>query len=458
MKKNNKDSRKSGSKNNFTKQKGTDFNSSRDKSYPGKKKPFNASSEDKKSFGNSRGKKDDEKLVKNRFNSARGDKPFAAKKKSFKKFTPSEKNEKTFGSSSNYNRPRGSKSDFKKSDDSKGYSKSKRSDYGKNEEKSFNPKKKTFKQYRDSAKENKSFGADRYKKSDKPGAAKFGADKKRPAKKHIPFVDKNSISEPPIYNLKPTKPAKSKTTSKSKKEVVEGDDKIRLNKYISNAGVCSRRDADILIQNGQVTVNGKVVTELGYKVEKNDLVGFNGKVLKSEKHVYVLLNKPKDFLTTTEDPEDRKTVMALVKNACKERIYPVGRLDRHTTGLLLFTNDGELADKLTHPSNNIKKVYQADLDKPISREDFDKIVDGLQLEDGPVRVDSIAILTSDRTSIGLEIHEGRNRIVRRIFEHLGYEVVKLDRVMYAGLTKKDLPRGKWRYLSEKEVIRLKHFV
>jgi 23S rRNA pseudouridine2605 synthase len=201
-----------------------------------------------------------------------------------------------------------------------------------------------------------------------------------------------------------------------------------------------------------------VITELGYKVEKTDVVKYNGQTLRSERPIYVLLNKPKDFITTTEDPEERQTVMALVKTACKERIYPVGRLDRQTTGLLLLTNDGELAKKLTHPSHKILKVYQADLDKPITQEDFEKISSGLELEDGPVKVDSIAVVSPDKKSIGLEIHEGRNRIVRRMFEHLGYEVVKLDRVMYAGLTKKDLPRGKWRYLSEKEVIRLKYFI
>ena len=232
---------------------------------------------------------------------------------------------------------------------------------------------------------------------------------------------------------------------------------IRLNKFIANAGVCSRREADKLIEAGEIKVNGKVISELGYKVNKDDNILYQNKVLKREKMVYVLLNKPKDFITTTSDPENRKTVMQLVSEACDERIYPVGRLDRNTTGLIVLTNDGELAKKLSHPSYEVKKLYQVDIDKPISDEDFIKIQEGIILDDGPATVDEIAIVTPDRKSLGLEIHIGRNRIVRRIFEHLGYEVVRLDRVMYAGLTKLDLPRGKWRYLSDKEVIKLKHF-
>jgi len=303
---------------------------------------------------------------------------------------------------------------------------------------------------------------DSRRKSGKEEKASFKAfSKEKPTEENRRKVFKKlagkediKYSTPPIYNLTP--PKGSKKSEAPKKESAD-DGKIRLNKFISNSGVCSRRDADMLIQMGEVSVNGQVITELGYKVEKTDVVKYNGQTLRSERPVYVLLNKPKDFLTTTEDPEERQTVMALVKTACKERIYPVGRLDRQTTGLLLLTNDGELAKKLTHPSHKILKVYQADLDRPITKEDFEQIANGLELEDGPVKVDSIAVVSADKKSIGLEIHEGRNRIVRRIFEHLGYEVVKLDRVMYAGLTKKDLPRGKWRYLSEKEVIRLKYF-
>lgn len=231
---------------------------------------------------------------------------------------------------------------------------------------------------------------------------------------------------------------------------------IRLNKYIANAGVCSRREADKLIEEGEIKVNGNVVSELGYKVNATDKVTYKGKILNPEKLVYVLLNKPRDFITTTDDPQDRHTVMQLVAKACTERIYPVGRLDRNTTGLLLLTNDGDLAKKLSHPSHGVQKLYQVDIDKPISDEDFFKIQDGLQLEDGLAKVDEIGLVNDTRQSLGLQIHIGKNRIVRRIFEHLGYQVVKLDRVMYAGLTKKDLPRGKWRHLSGKEVIKLKH--
>lgn len=231
---------------------------------------------------------------------------------------------------------------------------------------------------------------------------------------------------------------------------------IRLNRFIANAGVCSRRDADELITSGAIKVNGKVVKELGLKVNRQDEVVYRGKVLIPEKHLYVLLNKPKDFITTTDDPQGRRTVMDLVKRTGSERIFPVGRLDRHTTGLLLLTNDGELASKLAHPSYNIKKIYRVELDQRITKEDISKITEGLRLEDGEVQVDQLAVLSNDYKTLGVEIHIGRNRIVRRIFEHLGYNVVKLDRVVYAGLDKKNLPRGKWRFLTEKEVTRLKY--
>jgi 23S rRNA pseudouridine2605 synthase len=231
---------------------------------------------------------------------------------------------------------------------------------------------------------------------------------------------------------------------------------IRLNRYIANAGVCSRRDADLLIAEGKITVNGKVATEMGIKVERTDEVKFNGKELNPEHFVYVLLNKPKDYICTMDDPEKRKTVMQLIQNACDERIYPVGRLDRNTTGLLLFTNDGGLSQKLTHPSYKIKKIYQVQLDKPITENHLEEIKAGIQLEDGKVLVDDIVVLTSDNMSIGVQIHVGKNRIVRRIFEHFEYEVTKLDRTMYGPLTKKELPKGKWRTLTEKEVIVLKN--
>lgn len=235
---------------------------------------------------------------------------------------------------------------------------------------------------------------------------------------------------------------------------------VRLNRYIANAGICSRRKADELIAAGVIMVNDVVVDELGTKVNpKTDKIKYNGQLLKREKMVYVLLNKPKDFITTTDDPQERKTVMELVKTASNERIYPVGRLDRNTTGLLLLTNDGELAEKLSHPRNNITKIYNVELNKNLSQGDFNKIAFGLELEDGFIKPDALSYVSGgSKKEIGIQIHSGKNRIVRRIFESLGYEVVKLDRVIYANLTKKDLPRGKWRFLSEQEIIQLKHFI
>ena len=234
------------------------------------------------------------------------------------------------------------------------------------------------------------------------------------------------------------------------------DGTTRLNRYIANSGVCSRREADELIANGDISVNGTVITEMGFRVKEGDTVKYGTKALTPERFIYVLLNKPKDYITTTDDPEERKTVMELVADAGNFRMYPVGRLDRKTTGLLLITNDGELADKLTHPSNNVRKIYQVEIDKPITEEDFETLKRGMELEDGPIKPDAVGIVTPDAQVIGLEIHSGRNRIVRRMFEQLGYDVLKLDRTSFAGLTKKELPRGKWRYLDPKEVIKLKY--
>ena len=233
------------------------------------------------------------------------------------------------------------------------------------------------------------------------------------------------------------------------------DGLIRLNKYLSNAGIASRREADTLIQSGVVKVNGVVVDQLGYKIKPGDKVTYGDSAVKSERKVYLLLNKPKDYITTLDDPQERKTVMELIKGACRERIYPVGRLDRNTTGLLLFTNDGELTTKLTHPKFGVKKVYHVSLNKGLKPDDFRAIVEGVELEDGPVKADDLAFVGEGKKEIGIEIHSGRNRIVRRLFEHLGYDVIKLDRVVFAGLTKKDLPRGKHRFLSAKEVSFLK---
>lgn len=230
---------------------------------------------------------------------------------------------------------------------------------------------------------------------------------------------------------------------------------IRLNKYIANAGICSRREADVLIATGAITVNGEVVTEMGHKVMPTDEVRYGDKVLQREKPVYVLLNKPKDYITTTDDERDRANVMELVRGACEERIYPVGRLDRDTTGLLLFTNDGDLTKKLTHPSSAVEKTYAVELDKPFASVDMEMLRNGVELNDGMITPDEVEYIGESKKEIGVTIHSGRNRIIRRMFEALGYEVVKLDRVIFAGLTKKDLPRGRWRFLTKNEVNFLK---
>jgi len=278
----------------------------------------------------------------------------------------------------------------------------------------------------------------------------MGKRRKFPAKDKGPRKTQGSS---PRYGRPSSKP-KSDTENKYERTT---SGPIRLNKYIANSGLCSRREADKLIEEGKIKVNGKLVDSMGLKVSSQDIVTYNGKELKQEKLVYVLLNKPKDFITTTDDPQGRRTVMELVKTASNERLYPVGRLDRHTTGLLLLTNDGDLAKKLSHPSHKVKKIYHVTLDKPLSKNDFEALQKGVTLEDGVAIVDEAAVISSDKTDIGLELHIGRNRIVRRIFEHLDYNVKKLDRVMYANLTKKDLPRGKWRFLTPKEIVNLKHF-
>lgn len=236
----------------------------------------------------------------------------------------------------------------------------------------------------------------------------------------------------------------------------KADDSIRLNRFIANAGMCSRREADTYIATGCVTVNGEIVSEMGFKVRMGDQVSFNGQLLSIEKKIYVLLNKPKGFVTTVEDPHADKTVMDLVKNACRERIYPVGRLDKNTTGLLLLTNDGDLTKRLTHPKYNRKKIYHVHLDQKVAKAHLDEIINGITLEDGFVAADSVSYVDEeDKKQVGIEIHSGKNKIVRRIFEHLGYRVDKLDRVYFCGLTKKNLPRGSWRFLTPEEVNMLK---
>ena len=268
-------------------------------------------------------------------------------------------------------------------------------------------------------------------------------------------VDRKPFDRP----TRASRPAGKRPAGPQKPKEPHPEGAMRLNKYIAHAGICSRREADELIAAGSVKVNGKVVTEMGYQVMPGDEVQYGGEKLRSERLRYFLLNKPKGFITTTDDPQERRTVMMLMDGCCAERIYPVGRLDRATTGLLLFTNDGELAKRLTHPSTQVYKIYQVELNKPVTKEDMKKLLEGIELEDGPMHVDDIQYAavgkTVDKRVVGVELHSGRNRIVRRLFEALGYEVHKLDRTVFAGLTKKDLPRGRWRELTDKEVGYLK---
>lgn len=278
--------------------------------------------------------------------------------------------------------------------------------------------------------------------------------KKKVSKKFSPYGRKKNASSP--YRKETPKDNSSAEKTGKHKESVKTNDQaelIRLNKYIANSGVCSRREADQLISEGAITVNGKIVTELGTKVKPADVVVYNGKELRAEKKLYVLLNKPKDYITTATDPHGRKTVMDLVKGAGEQRLFPVGRLDRNTTGLLILTNDGELTKKLTHPKHEVKKLYQVQLDRPLTKNDMEDVQNGVVLDGEKIVPDEVAYSGKDnnKTQIGIKLHSGQNRVVRRIFESLDYKVVKLDRVMIAGLTKKDLPRGHWRYLTEKEV-------
>lgn len=303
------------------------------------------------------------------------------------------------------------------------------------------------------------------KSTDKKGPA---TKKKGPVseKKSTPFAKKTAAVKPKTETPK----AKSEVSARDKRKYIDfkekvkkgdplptfNEDAVRLNKYLSNAGVCSRREADMLIQTGVVAVNGEIIVEMGYKIKPGDVVQYDGETINAEKKRYVLLNKPKGFLTTMDDPMGRKTVMSLVKKACRERIYPVGRLDKETSGLLLFTNDGDLAKKLTHPRHKASKIYHVELNKPVSSEDLMKLMKGIDLEDGRTAFD-LAEFVKDGSNreVGVELHSGKNRIVRRMFEAMGYDVVKLDRVQFSGLTKKDLPRGMFRHLTDKEVAFLK---
>jgi 23S rRNA pseudouridine2605 synthase len=305
------------------------------------------------------------------------------------------------------------------------------------------------------------------KKSNAAIKEQFRQEKRKVKKEREEFFEKKrqSVSRPPgtgnrppgAWNRKPgvNTPVPAAPTIEPKTSNLL----MPLNKFIAHCGICSRRDAAALIKEGKVKVNNELVTEPGHKVSGKDEIRVNGKkVFLAKNLVYILLNKPKDYITTTDDPQNRKTVLDLIRRVTDERVYPVGRLDRNTSGVLLLTNDGELAQKLTHPSNEVKKVYAVTLNKPLEKKDFDQILQGVPLEDGSASVDVLAYADmKDKTQIGVEIHSGRNRIVRRIFEHLGYDVKNLDRVIFAGLTKKNIERGKWRFLSEKEVRDLKYF-
>ena len=352
-------------------------------------------------------------------------------------------------------RPFGERKSFSRRDDER----SERKPFGRSE-------RKPFRRDDDSASERparKSFGRrnDDEREEKKPfGRRSFNRDEREERGARKPFGEKKSFGK--RFDRDEERPARGGRRGYRREKDPEFDrpratGEIRLNKYLADSGICSRREADDLILAGAVTVNGQVVTELGTKVKTTDKVVYGGQALNREKLRYVLLNKPKGVITTSDDPYERHTVMDLVEGACQERIYPVGRLDRNTIGLILLTNDGELAKTLTHPSHEVKKLYHVTLNKPLTNKDFEKIEQGLMLEDGPITVDKIDYVVDDPTmrEVGVEIHSGRNHIVRRIFESLGYEVVKLDRVMLAGLTKQNLPRGHWRFLTSAEISMLK---
>ncbi|MBI3518829.1 MAG: rRNA pseudouridine synthase [Bacteroidetes bacterium] len=337
-------------------------------------------------------------------------------KRSYTKREDSDRPRRSFGD--------GERKPFVKREDGKYESAGSRKSFGDTERKSFS----------------KRDGGD-YEKSGRSFGEKKSFDK--------PYEPRLSKTERVIEKSKKAGPSKTST----QKNV--SDDAVRLNRYVANAGICSRREADVLIATGVVSVNGKIITEMGYKVNPTDVVTYGGVPIKNEVKKYLILNKPKDYITTMDDPEERRTVMELIRKACKERLYPVGRLDRNTTGILLFTNDGDMTAKLTHPKFDVRKVYHVTLDKKMTTEDFRTLSEGVDLADGFIKPDAVEFVGTGKFELGVEIHSGKNRIVRRMFEHLGYEVVKLDRVAFAGLTKKDLPRAKFRFLTEKEISFLK---
>jgi len=304
------------------------------------------------------------------------------------------------------------------------------------------------------------FGKFTQKRSNAAIKEQFRQEKRKLKKEREEYFEEKRSRRYEVRNPKSPETAKSSPAKHHTSDILPNTSSLMpLNKFIAHAGIAARREAADLVRKGLVKVNDELVTEPGHKVSAKDEVRVNGKKIFLAKNlVYILLNKPKDYITTTDDPQGRKTVLDIINRATNERVYPVGRLDRNTSGVLLLTNDGELAQKLTHPSNEVKKVYHVTLNKPLEKKDFDQILKGITLEDGAANVDVLAYADmKDKTQIGVEIHSGRNRIVRRIFESLGYDVKNLDRVIFAGLTKKNVDRGKWRFLTEKEVRDLKHF-
>jgi len=394
------------------------------RSYNREEKSDRPYSRDRKPFG------DDEKPQRSYNREEKSDRPYSRDRKPF---GDDEKPKRSYNREEKSDRP---------------YSRD-RKPFGDDEKpkRSYNREEKSDRPY---SRDRKPFGGDETEKPKRSYKREEGDD--RPARKTEGRIDKSDRSKRAYKGAK--EEFKSK---KSQRGTFTENGPIRLNRYISMAGICSRREADEMILAGVVSVNGEVVTELGTKVAAGDDIRYNGERLRNEELKYVLLNKPKDYITTMEDPTARKTVMELISGACRERVYPVGRLDRNTTGLLLFTNDGELAKVLTHPSSMVRKIYHVELDKNVKAGDLKQILEGIELEDGTMRADEVTYDGdgSDKKSIGIQIHSGKNRIVRRIFEHLGYQVMKLDRVMFAGLTKRDLPRGRWRVLNENEIGMLK---
>ncbi len=429
-----------------------------------------------KPFGNKDFKRgdSDKKFPRKKFDGEGIDKEKSFDKPFKKPYT--ERGEKSFGNDSDKKYPRKS---FDKEDKEKTFDKPYKKPFAERGEKSFRgdsdkrfPRKSFDGEKRGGEKSfdkpyKKPFATKDDSGFDKKPRRTFGADEKREYKKSFDSTEKKEYKKKEFSDEKKRvnydefesgktftqhkKNSAYEKTSFKKTAKESSDGLIRLNKYLSNSGIASRRDADVLIASGSVKVNGVPVTEMGYKIKPSDVVTYGDSKVRNERKVYLLLNKPKDYITTMDDPQERKTVMSLIATACKERIYPVGRLDRNTTGLLLFTNDGNLATKLTHPKNNIKKVYHVSLNKGLKTEDFNAIKEGIELEDGLIKADDLAYVGEGKKEIGIEVHSGRNRIVRRIFEHLGYDVLKLDRVTFAGLTKKDLPRGKHRFLTGKEI-------